>query len=62
MYQCVQNSSSNGGHDAALEDPLDGGLNVGFEWAPYQLKMHKRVQLTFYLTTFTLNYEHASAI
>ena len=24
----------NGGPDAALEGVLDGGLNVGFEWAP----------------------------
>ena len=42
MYRCVQNSSSNGGHDAVLEGLLDGGVNVGFEWAPYQLKMYKR--------------------
>ena len=34
MYKCVQNVSSNDGPDAALEGALDGGLNVGFEWAP----------------------------
>ena len=31
MHKCVQNSSSNGEPDAAIEDTLDGGLNVGFQ-------------------------------
>ena len=35
MHKCVQNGSSNGGPDAALEGALDGELNVGFEWAPW---------------------------
>ena len=34
MHKFVQNHSSNGGHDAGLERALDGGLNVGLEWAP----------------------------
>ena len=34
MHRCVQNDSSNGGPDAALEGVLGGGLNVEFEWAP----------------------------
>ena len=33
-HKCLQNDSSNGGSDAVLEGALDGGLNVGFEWAP----------------------------
>ena len=70
MHKRIQNCSSNGGPDAALEGALDGGLNAGFEWAPQsslckQLKVHnkvtKRMHLTFYLMTFALKYEHASA-
>ena len=34
MHKCVQNVSCNGGPTAALESAIDGGLNVGFEWAP----------------------------
>ena len=34
MYECVKNVSSNGGPATALESAIDGGLNVGFEWAP----------------------------
>ena len=34
MLKCVQNVSSNGGPDAALEGPLDGRLNVALEGAP----------------------------
>ena len=34
--QFVQNDSSNGGPDAALEGALDGGLNVALEGAPYK--------------------------
>ena len=34
MHKWVQNASSNGGPDASLEGALDGGLNVGLEWAP----------------------------
>ena len=34
MHKRIQNCSSNGGPDAALEGALDGGLNAGFEWAP----------------------------
>ena len=34
MHKFVQNGSFNGGTDAALAGALDGGLNVGFEWAP----------------------------
>ena len=30
-----ESSSSNGGSDAALEDALDGALNVGLEWVTY---------------------------
>ena len=33
MHKCVQNGSSNGGPDAALEGALDGGRNVRFERA-----------------------------
>ena len=33
MRKCVQNGSSNGRSDAALEGAL-GGVNVGFGWAP----------------------------
>ena len=33
MHKCVQNGSSNGRPDAALEGAL-GGVNVGFGWAP----------------------------
>ena len=32
LHKCVH-YSSNGGLDAALEGALDGGLNIGFEWA-----------------------------
>ena len=32
MHKYVQNSSSNGGLDTALEAALDGKLNVRFEW------------------------------
>ena len=28
MHKCEQNGSSNGGPYAALEDALDGGLNI----------------------------------
>ena len=34
MQKCVQNGSSNGGHDAVLEGALDGGLNIRFEGTP----------------------------
>ena len=34
MQKCVKNGLSNGGPDAALEGALDGGPNVGLEWAP----------------------------
>ena len=59
MHKREEYGSSNGGPDAALERVLDGGLNVGFEWAPQsspckELKRHhevtKRMHLTFYLT------------
>ena len=34
MHKREEYGSSNGGTDAVLERVLDGGLNVGFEWAP----------------------------
>ena len=34
MQKYVQNSSSNGGPNTALEGALDVGLIVRFEWAP----------------------------
>ena len=34
MHKCIQNGSSNGGHDDALEVALDSGLYVRFAWAP----------------------------
>ena len=34
MYKYIQTGSSDGGLVAALEGELDGGLNVGLEWAP----------------------------
>ena len=34
MHKLVQNGSSNGGPDAAIEGALDGGLTIGFEWEP----------------------------
>ena len=34
MRKWVQNASSNGGPYDSLEGALDGGLNVGLEWAP----------------------------
>ena len=34
--QFVQNDSSNGGPDAALEGAFDGGLNVALEETPYK--------------------------
>ena len=70
MQKCVQNGSSNDGHDAVLEGALDGGLNTGFEGVPQtslwkQLKMYnrmtKRIHLTVYLMTSALKYKHVSA-
>ena len=34
MRECVQNGSSNGGPDVALERTLDSGLNVALDRAP----------------------------
>ena len=34
MYKCVQNGSSNGGPDPAVESGFEGGLNAGLEGPP----------------------------
>ena len=34
IHLTMQNVSSNGGPATALESAIDGGRNVGFEWAP----------------------------
>ena len=69
MQKCVQNDSSNGGPDAALEGAIDSGPNVGLEEAP-QSSIYKQFKwqesdiedVSEVLLDGALKYEHVSAV
>ena len=59
IHGCVQNFSSKDGPAAAIESAIDGGFNVGFEWAPQsylwkQLKMHNKATMSMHLTFYLI--------